>query len=155
MFSIPGGTPMVVFVLVCLLVTTVSGLFWLATCARNYLRRDSRSTTRSKAPDLPVENTTDLKRRLAALEADQVDLSASLEKTHTTLKRLTSRAGMQELRARRRESSPAPPIGTDKASLLRHYGMAGKVGPEFARAQQQLELSKRNQDTNDEEETWQ
>jgi hypothetical protein len=44
---------------------------------------------------------------------------------------------MRDLRERR-DTPAAPPVGTSKADLLRYYGMHGKVGPEFARAQQQL-----------------
>jgi hypothetical protein len=76
---------------------------------------------------------------LSDLEADQVALSSTQEKLCTTVKRLTSRAGMREHRERENDSSSDPPVGTSKAELLRHYGMAGKVGPEFARAQMEME----------------
>jgi Zn-dependent protease with chaperone function len=81
-------------------------------------------------------------RRLQELEADQVALSSTQEKLSTTVKRLTSRAGMRELRDQKNGSSSDPPRGTSKADLLRHYGMSGKVGPEFAQAQLDYETRK-------------
>ena len=76
---------------------------------------------------------------LAQLMADQAALYSTLEKLTTTVKRLSSRKGMQDLREREAAPPEAPPVGSDKATLLRHYGMAGKVGPAFAQAQLQLE----------------
>lgn len=110
----------------------------LVTCVAVLWRRVSRSTASPNPPPLP--GAGELARRMQELEADQVALSSNLEKVATTAKRLTSRAGMRDLREKRGASrSDPPPIGTSKAELLRYYGMSGKVGPEFARAQQELE----------------
>jgi hypothetical protein len=75
---------------------------------------------------------------LATLVADQAALFSAFEKMAVTVKRLSSRAGMRDVRDR--QATAAPPEGTSKADLYRHYGFAGKVGPDFARAQQEFEL---------------
>jgi hypothetical protein len=104
--------------------------------------RVSRSIPRAKVPASGEVTSGEVLRRLQELEADQVALSSTQEKLSTTVKRLTSRAGMRELRDRESDSSSAPPKGTSKADLLRHYGMSGKVGPDFARAQLRLEVDR-------------
>lgn len=127
-----------------LLAIATTSTCWLAISARRSSTPDSRSTRSPKAPDLPESSTlAEVLRRLQDLEADQVALSSTLEKLCTTTKRLTSRAGMREHRSNDLESSP-PPVGASKADLLRHYGMSGKIGPEFARAQQELEFKTRS-----------
>jgi hypothetical protein len=108
-------------------------LLLAAWCVRVLWKRASASTPPTNPPDL-----SEVRRRLESLEADQVALSSNVEKLCTTAKRLTSRDGMQRLRESR--SSPSvPPVGASKADLFRHYGMAGKVGPEFAQAQLDIE----------------
>jgi len=97
----------------------------------------SRSTPRAKPKDSPPQTPLS-EAQLATLAADQAELFSTLGKLTTTVKRLSSRAGMQELRERR-EAPEAPPVGTSKAELLKHYGMSGKVGPAFAQAQLELE----------------
>lgn len=124
-------------VLLCLLGTLITLLCWAALSVRALLKRGGAST----ASPNPLDSSA-IARRLETLEADQVALSSNLEKVCTTAKRLTSRAGMQDLRERRRESSSAPPPpGAPKAELLKYYGMSGKVGPAFAQAQLDLERS--------------
>lgn len=91
----------------------------------------------------PSELTTPTSGRLDRIEADQVELSSNLEKVLVTMKRLNSRAAVQDHRARQNGELSAPPRGTSKAELLRYYGMAGKVGPAFAQAQLDLEQSQR------------
>jgi hypothetical protein len=91
-----------------------------------FSRGASRSTRRTKSEpeDSPSQ---DLRSALASLQADQAELYATLEKLTTTVKRLSSRAGMQELREQRNghESSGRasgqnpPPTGAPKAELLR------------------------------------
>lgn len=145
MFSTLGDTQTAVVGLLCSLVT----LFLLILGAVLYvialLRPGSRSTP-SKKPSPSTEQTpssvTDA--RVAAMEADQAALFSTLEKLTTTIKRLSSRAGMRDLREREREdSNEAPPVGASKTELLRHYGFAGKAGPNFARAQQEYETRKK------------
>ncbi len=112
-----------------------------ASCVLVCWRWASASTRRAKRPE--SEPLTPISGRLERLEADQVALSSALESISITMKRLSSRTAVQEHRARAKgERSEAPPLGTPKAELLRHYGMAGKIGPEFARAQMEIERSK-------------
>jgi len=140
-------------VLLLLLNTGITLTLLVAYCVAAVLRRDSRSTRPPKQPRSPPptqlsENPSDLD--LAKLAIDQAELFSTLGKLTTTVKRLSSRQGMQDSRARKENGSNSdPPVGTSKAELLRHYGMSGKVGPEFARAQQQFEL--RDRDNNDTE----
>jgi len=72
--------------------------------------------------------------KLAALSADQAELFSTLEKLTTTVKRLSSRSGMQQLRER--DPGPPPP-GASKAEVRRYYGFTHD-GPEFAKHQLQL-----------------
>jgi hypothetical protein len=100
----------------------------------------SRSTPPAKRPSSPPP-TPPSDSHLARVEADQAELFSTLAKINTTVKRLSSRAGMADLREQR--AAPAareePPKGTSKAELFRHYGLSGKVGPAFAQAQLALE----------------
>lgn len=128
---------MAIFAALCSLATVITWTWLLARYVSGRSKGVSRSTPREKAPESP--ELAEIRRQLESLQADQVGLSSNLEKVCTTAKRLTARAGMREHRESMGSSSP-PPIGTPKAELLRHYGMSGKVGPEFARAQQELEL---------------
>lgn len=99
-------------------------------------RRVSASTRSRRQPESPpaIPNSA-----LASLQADQAALYSSFEKMAVTVKRLSARHAMRE--AREQNDSPSvPPVGTSKAELLRHYGMSGKVGPAFARAQMELEM---------------
>lgn len=79
--------------------------------------------------------------RLETLAAEQAEFAVSLQKISTTVKRLSSRYGMAELRERRDDEPP--PIGTPKAQLRLWYtrktGFAPGTGPEFARHQLKLE----------------
>lgn len=80
--------------------------------------------------------------RLIQLETDQAALSSGLSSVTTTVKRLSSRNGMQDVRAR--QAQEPPPIGATKAELRRHYGIAGMNGPDQAR--HQLSLVPNNQE---------
>jgi hypothetical protein len=70
--------------------------------------------------------------KLAQAMADQAELFSTLEKLTTTVKRLSSRAGMREVQA-----DEPPPKGASKAELRRYYGFE-RDGPDFARRQMQL-----------------
>lgn len=129
-----------------------SALLWLLTMQTTLLcslvvfavvawRRGSRSTRSAKQPTTPpVTPTSDAV--LAQMQADQAALFSTLEKLTTTVKRVSSRAGMRDLREREHAAPEAPPVGASKAELLRHYGMSGKIGPAFAQAQLELETSR-------------
>lgn len=122
-------------------------LFWLTMLIISQLlvvafavacwRWGSPSTRRAKQPPFTTP-TPPSAPDLARVEADQAELFSTLAKLTTTVKRLSSRAGMQELRANRGQGD-VPPVGTSKAELLRHYGMLGKIGPSFAQAQLDLD----------------
>lgn len=66
--------------------------------------------------------------KLAQMETDQASLFSTLEKLTTTVKRVSSRQGMRDLRER---ESAEPRPGATKVEVLRHYGLAGKVGTDF------------------------
>lgn len=68
------------------------------------------------------------------------ELTSTVESLTESHKRLRSREGMRDLRARR--SAPKGP--ETKAELLQRLGMAGKSGPEFARAQLELNADRPN-----------
>jgi hypothetical protein len=67
---------------------------------------------------------------LAKALADQAELFSTLGKLTTTVKRLSSRAGMEDIRSRR-QGDDAPPPGASKAEVRRHYGFT-RDGPAFA-----------------------
>lgn len=127
------------------LLTLILLLSAVAGYALGALKRGSASTRPTKQPPLPPP-TPPSDTALAQVMADQAELFSTLGKLTTTVKRLSSRQGMQDVRARREaeDSNSAPPVGTSKADLLRYYGMSGKVGPAFAQAQRELELRQAN-----------
>jgi hypothetical protein len=67
--------------------------------------------------------------KLAQLAADQAECFSALEKLATTTKRLSSRKGMQDVRAR--QANDPPPIGAPKSELRRHYGITGRSPAEI------------------------
>lgn len=103
----------------------------------------SSSTPRRKSP--ASEPATPTSGQLATVLADQAELFSALEKLTTTVKRLSSRAGMQDhrekLSAEASAATAPPPPGTPKAELRRYYGLNGASHVEVARrAQQNLAL---------------
>jgi len=76
---------------------------------------------------------SDFEIRFSKVEADQAELFSTLQKLTTTLRRLSSRAGMEDLRAR--SANEPPPVGTPKAQLREHYGLVGKSPQDVARLQ--------------------
>jgi len=71
-----------------------------------------------------------LLRRARDLEVLTAELNSNFESLMESHKRLRSRTGMAELRARQK----GPPEKETKAELLQRLGLAGKAGPAFARA---------------------
>lgn len=113
----------------CLLGTTILSVLCAAGCVVACYRLASRCTRVLKRRP-PSELT------LSQLATDQAALYSSFQSMATTVKRLSSRAGMAELRSRP-AASEAPPIGASKAELRKHYGL-NAAGPEFARRQLSL-----------------
>jgi hypothetical protein len=77
-----------------------------------------------------------IRKRVHDLELSTADLNASLENLLDSHKRLRSREGMRELRSRRAGKTADRP--ESKGELLARLGLAGKAGPDFARAQLNL-----------------
>lgn len=118
--------------LYCSLAMAITSILLAAACAIACSRLASRCTRALKRR--PPSDAT-----LVRLATDQAALSSSLESLAATVKRISSRHGMRELRSSR-AASEAPPPGAPKAEVLAFYGLRGKSGPAFAQAQ--LSLSK-------------
>ena len=115
--------------LLCLLTTLITSLCWLAGSAVARWRRDLRSTRARKPPPSAEPNPNSVESRLAQVEADQASLFSTLGKLTTTVKRVSSRAGMQELRGEGRGDRPPPP-GSPKHVVREYYRARGIVaGP--------------------------
>ena len=114
-----------------LLGTGIASLLLVAGYVLACWREDSSSTRRTTSPREPSTPLSDA--HYASLRAEMAELYSTLEKLTTTVTRLSSRQGMREVRAR--VAGVAPPPGTDKATLRKHYGVAGLSPVEFARRQ--------------------
>jgi hypothetical protein len=128
---------MVVSVPQWLLTTLILSIAWLAAYAIGRWLRASASTRAQKSKRSPEPTPTSVESRVAQMEVDLAALFSTLEKLTTTIRRLSSRAGMQDLRAAPSE----PPLGTSKAELRRHYGVDKLSGPAQARLQIEKERS--------------
>lgn len=80
-----------------------------------------------------------LRKRLREIEPEIAELSSQYDSLLESHKRLRSREGMRSLRQTRGSTA-----AETKAQLLQRLGLAGKAGPEFARAQ--LNLNANNSD---------
>lgn len=71
---------------------------------------------------------------LASMELRTTELSSSFVELLEAWKKIRSREGMRDLRARRKgyESAEAPPTGASKEELRRFYGLAGQTHAEIA-----------------------
>jgi hypothetical protein len=108
-------------------ITLSIALFSGAVCAALAWRWASASTRHKKQAPLPP-STAISETRFAAIEADQAELFSTLQKLTTTVKRLSSRAGMELVRDR--QSGGPPPPGTPKAELRRYYSVnPGQIDP--------------------------
>lgn len=115
-----------------LLATSIISIFLAVASVAVCWREASRSTRARKwLREQTLTKTSEP--RVAKLEADQAELFLILGKLTTAMKRVTSRAGMQDLREKR--ANAAPPPGASKAELRRYYGIAGVPGPEVAARQ--------------------
>lgn len=104
-----------------------------ACCVVVSWRWGSASTRPKKQP--ASEPATPISGRMDRLEADQVELSSNVEKLLVSMKRLTSRAAVQDHRARQSDADSDPDQAAPqdrKAALYRKYGLAGKTAREIA-----------------------
>lgn len=127
------------FELQLLLIMTVTSTLLAVGCAVVAYRTVSASTrSRKQPPSPPPTPSSD---GLPSVRAELAELSSAVESLATTVKRLSSRQGMADLRARRKDEqqSAQPPVGAPKAELYRHFGLLGKAGPAFARRQMDIE----------------
>lgn len=131
--------------------TANTGLLWSLTiaitltlllvgCVLVAWRVGSRSTRPAKRPTSPP-SMSDFEIRFAKVETDQAELFSTLAKLTTSMRRLSSRAGMEDLRERR--SHDPPPIGTPKAQLREHYKLNGLSAQQVA---QRAMFTDRNQE---------
>ena len=113
-----------------------SAILVAAACVVAFWRGVSRSTpkpTRKASLEATPNSPPDsVQAQIAALQTDQASLFSTLEKLTTTVKRLSSRNGMRELRE---EPAGPPPVGTPKSELRKFYGIDGKTGAEQAALQ--------------------
>lgn len=99
-----------------------------------------RASKRASVATPPEKDPPQWESRLAELRADVVSLSSSFEKVSKAVTKQNARTAMRELRSDQAASEPPPP-GADKATLYRHYGIAGKTPREIAQHQLDLEAS--------------
>jgi len=105
-----------------LLITLILSTFCTVGCALACWIAVSRCTRSAKQLRQLLQTPTSAA-RLETLAAEQAEFVSSLQKLSTTVKRLSSRYGMEELRERR-ENEP-PPVGTPKAQLRLWYKQHG------------------------------
>lgn len=120
-----------------LLFIAITSLCLAAGCALACWIAVSRSTQLTNALR-ELQRTPTSAARFETLEAEQAEFALSLQKLSSTVKRLSSRYGMAELRERQK-GEEAPPVGAPKAQLRlwasRRVGAPLGAGPEFARTQ--------------------
>jgi len=116
------------------LLIAIFSLSVAVSCALACWRAVTRSTAALKSlRRLVLTETSDAK--LSKVAVDQAELFSTLAKLTTTVTRLSSRIGMRDVRERQSQAGDAPPPGTSKAELRRHYGVAGLSGPQIAQRQ--------------------
>jgi len=119
------------------LIMSILSLCLAVGCVMYALRLGSRFTHLQKWARKQVASPpSDAK--LIELAVDQASLSSTVQSLATTIKRLSSRSGMQDIRERRSQSGPPPP-GASKRELREYYGISGVSGPDQARRQQEGE----------------
>lgn len=105
-------------------VTVILSTLLAAGCAVACWHLASRFTQLQRwARKRVMTETSDAK--LAGVLADQAELFSTLGKLTTTVKRLSSRHGMQDLRERHSSPAGPPPLGDKKAA--REFFLAGKT----------------------------
>lgn len=129
MFYTSGGMPTVGTAALFLLVTAILSGSLGVVCALVYLRAGFRSTPSRKSRAEPLTPASD--ERLAKVEAEQAQLWSTLESLTTTLKRISSRRAMANLRGTPSGDEPPPP-GTSKQDLRKFYGLDKLTPQEIA-----------------------
>lgn len=127
---------------------SITSIFLSAICAIACWSAVSRCT-RLMSALREVQRTPTSAARFETLEAEQAEFASSLQKLSSTVKRLSSRYGMADLRERRSaDQDEEPPVGASKATLRlwaqRKVGAPIGAGPDFAR--QQLKLERMSED---------
>lgn len=102
----------------CLLVIGITLIFSGVAYAVGRWQDGSRFTSKKRSSDAPPIPISDA--HYLALRAEMAELSLTLEKLTTTVKRISSREGMRALRAER-ATGDAPPVGASKAELRAFY----------------------------------
>lgn len=109
----------------CSLAMSFLSITGLVACAVGYWRLASRAT-RALSRKPPSEST------LSSHAVEIAELHSSLGSLAKTVKRLSSRYGMQETRERQAAEPEVIPEGLSKAELRRRMGIAGKSHAEIA-----------------------
>lgn len=118
-----------------LLITGIVSILCVVGSVAAAWRLGSRSTPSRKPPRSPPP-MSDFEVRFAKVDADLVELFSTLQKLTKSMQRLSSRAGMEDLRERRANAAPPdPPVGTPKAELRKHYGLNGLSPQQIAQRQ--------------------
>jgi hypothetical protein len=108
----------ILIALTCINLVAVSCALWAAITARSSLKALRRKL---------AERST---RSLRQLDAEIASMSATLGSLSTTVRRLSSKYGMQDVRARRKEESPRMPSDltpSEKKAWLRRELQAGRL----------------------------
>jgi len=112
-----------------LLITGIASILCVVASAVVSWRLGSRST-RPKKPPPSAPPMSDFEIRFAKVEADQAELFSTLQRLTTTMRRLSSRAGMEMVRERK--ANEPPPPGTPKAQVREFYKLNGLSHVEVA-----------------------
>ena len=117
------------FVALCSLGTAIASILLVAGYVLASWREGSRSTRSRKSQAEPL--TPSSQERLAKVEAEMAELWSTLESLTTTVKRISSRKAMQNLRGTATGDEPPPP-GTPKQELRKFYGLDKLTPQEIA-----------------------
>jgi len=110
-------------------ITAIASIFLGVGSAVGFLTAVSRSTRRASSPPPPPQTRISLQ-AFEELREEVTSLSLGLEGLRKSVKKLNGYKAVEKFRER--EASEAPPLGTSKAQLRQHYGLAGKSHREIA-----------------------
>lgn len=112
-----------------LLITSITSIASVAACVAAFWTSGSRSTRRRNSPQ-PPPLMEPSRADFVKLQDEVTSLSLSLGNLQRQLKKLRGYEAVEGYRDR--EANKAPPLGTPKAQLRLHYGLAGKTPAEVA-----------------------